>query len=62
MSEHSELERNDNLQEIKKEERSRGKVEQPKGQFKNLFVKGPNKEKVSGNGQTSKAAASSQKR
>ena len=62
MSEHSELERNDNLQEIKKEGRSRGKVEQPKGPFKNLFVKGPNKEKVSGNGQTSKATASSQKR
>lgn len=62
MSEHSELERKHSLQETRKEDRSRGKVEQPKGQFKDLFVKAPGKGKGSGNVQPSKRSASSKMR
>ena len=61
MSEHSEQARRHRLQESKREERSRGKVEQPKGQFKDLFAKEPVKEKVSGNSQPPKKTASSPK-
>ena len=62
MSELSRRERNHRPGDSRWEERSRGKVKQPKGQFKDLFQGGSGKSKSGANSQPSKTSASSQKR
>jgi len=61
MSELSEPGRNHSPRDSRKEYKSRGKVEQPKGQFKDLFKGKSGKGLSSGNSQPSKTSTSSQK-